>query len=435
MTDTLGATLHDVVRTLESTRGSESRAVRVLELLRRIVPYELCALFHTPPGREPRLLLAPACSLDARQGIAATAAYIHELLVDERSRSLEAQTNRWGTDLAVPLIGDDRVIGVLLVRGAPRNPVGGYTEHHLRNLSIVGAQLAGYLVLVEMASALEERRREAETANRLKDVFLALVSRAQKTTLLSTLAWARILRSETLDPTEHCRAVQAIERNAHTQAKRIDELLDLSCLMVADPHLDLELVQPARLIEAAVDEQRPRAERKAIRVETVAEESMPPVLVDAARIVRVISNLLANAIQFTPHGGGVAVHLARAGLNVRIQVIDHGNGIPPEELAHVFDAFRAGRNPQVTTYGELGGGLAIVKPLVEAHGGAVRAESPGDQRGSILTIELPLQAEAPNAADRPLAGIRVLLVDDDVEMRVAAALVLELFGAQVTAVA
>ena len=436
MRESLSRTLHAIVQVLESAEGFEERIVRVLEILKGIVPYEQCALYGASPGREPRLVVLPAILPDVRATLLETLTHLHRQLVDERSsRPPKAHATTWGGHLAVPLVGNDEVMGVLFVSGASNDGSAEYTEQNLRELSIVGSHLAAYLVTVNQARALDAGRREAETANRMKDAFLALVSRGLKTPLMSTLAWAHLLSVEENGVSERARAIEAIERNVHAQAKLIDEVLDLSCIMAADVRLELQAVEPATLIRAAVEEQRVRAERRSIQLETALDESVDHLVVDPVRIVQVISNLLANAIQFTPHGGHVGVHLERAGVHARIRVIDHGKGISPEVLPHVFESFRMGPNPVARTYGELGGGLAIVKPLVEAHGGRVRAESLGEAAGSIFTIELPLQAEASKVSRNLLKGIRVLLVDDDEDMRIAAAAVLEHYGAEVTTVA
>jgi signal transduction histidine kinase/ActR/RegA family two-component response regulator len=436
MRESLGRMLHDIVQVLESAEGFEERTLRVVELLKRIVPYEQCALYCAQPGREPRLFVLPATPPEVRATILETLVHLHGRLVDERSHPPKTRTKDWGAHLAVSLVGNDQVFGVLFVSGpSPDGSAGQYTEQHLRELSIIGSHLAAYLVMVDQARAIDEARREADKANRMKDEFLALVSRGLKTPLMSTLAWAHMLGSEDNGAVERTRAVEAIERNVHAQAKLIDEILDLSCIMAADLRLDLQGVEPATLIKAAVAQQRVRAERRSVQLETTLDESIIRLVVDPVRIVQVISNLLANAIQATPSGGQVGVHLERAGVHARIQVIDHGKGIPAEVLPHMFESFRAGANPVTRTYGELGGGLAIVKPLVEAHGGRVRAESSGGELGSTFTIELPLQAEPPTVSRNLLKGIRVLLVDDDEDMRIAAAAVLQHYGAEVKTVA
>jgi signal transduction histidine kinase/CheY-like chemotaxis protein len=430
MRDLLGRTLHDIAQIFESVEASEERIVRVLELVERIVPYERCALLRAQSGRQPRLLVVPATPMDVRVMLSETLIHLHRRLVDERVHPLLARAKQWGAHLAVPLVENSTAIGVLFVSGgAPDGSDGAYTEQHLRDLSIVGSHLAGYLVMVEQARELDEARRKAEEANRMKDAFLALISHELKA-----------------------------ERNVISITKLVDEILDLACVLTANLRLHVEAAEPARLIKAAVEEQRPLAEQRSIRLETALDESIDRLIVDPARIVQVISNLLAKAIQFTPSGGQVGIRLARVGARARIQVIDCGRGIAPEVspdafdegvvasigrlgkipaavLPHVLETFRAGKNPVTRAYGELGVELAIVKALVEAHGGCVRAEDLGEDEGSAFTLELPLPAEVPEVGQRLLEGIRVLLVDDDEDMRRNAGAVLEHQGAEVTAVA
>ena len=413
MREFLGRTLHDITQILESAQGSEERMLRVLDILRRIVPYERCALYTAQPGREPRLLVVPATPPDVRAKLSETLVHLHRRLVDERVHSLEARAGTSGAHLAVPLVGNDEAIGILFVSGAaPDRSADGYTEQHLRELSIVGAHLAAYLVTVDQARALDAARREAETANRMKDEFLALVSHELKTPLMSTLAWARKLGSEEIDPSGRNRAVEEIERNVRAQAKLIDEILDLACIATADLRLDLEAVEPASLVKSAIEEQRLRAEQRSIRLETALDESVNMLVVDPVRIVQVISNLLAKAIHFTPRGGHVGVRLERAGAHARISVID----------------------PTTQAYGERGLDLDIAKALVEAHGGHLSAGRLAEEKGSTFTVELPLPDQALEPDRRLLAGIRVLLVDDDDDMRDAAGALLEQYGAEVTAV-
>jgi signal transduction histidine kinase len=430
MRGSLGRTLQDIAQVLESTKGADGRIHRVLELLQKIVPYEQCALLEAQPGREPRLIVVPATPADARATLLQTLTDLHRRLVDERVHP-QPRAKQWVAHLAIPLVGNDEAIGVLFVSGAaPLASAGGYSEQHLRELSIVGAHLTGYLMMMDQVRALDQARREAEAANRMKDEFLAMVSHELRTPLTSTLAWAQMLGSEEVGPSGRIRAVEAIERNVRAQAKLIDEILDLACIVTANLRLDLEVVEPANLIRAAVEEQRLRAERRSIRLETALDESVNRLLVDPARMVQVISNLLAKAIHFTPSGGHVVLRLERVGTHARIQVIDHGSGIwpavlphvfegaagvmsiarlagiPPEVLPHVFESFRAGQNPATRAYGELGVGLAIVKTVVEAHGGRVRAESLGEEKGSTFTVELPLPADAPGDPALVTAGAR-----------------------------
>jgi len=461
MTDLLGRTLHGTAQVLESADGSENRMLRVLELLRSIVPYEQCALFLAERGHEPRLLVAPAASSEVRAPLYETLIHLHTRLIDERAQPVQPRARPWQAHLAVPLIGNDEVIGVLLVSGAaPHGSASGYTEEHVCELSIVGAQLAGYVAMVDQARTLDKARRDAEAANRRKDEFLALVSHELKTPLTSTLAWTHVLSSEETGPAGRIRAIEAIERNLHSQAKLIDEILELACVVTTGLRLRLEVVEPVSLIKAAVEEQRVRAEQRSIRLDTAVDDSIDRLVVDPARIVQVISSLLAKAIHFTPRGGKVGVRLERVGAHARIRVIDEGEPIPPEAfprvlgeaagvmslgrltgiplevLSHVLETFRVHQDPIVRAYGELGVGLAIVKSLVEAHGGRVRGERcEAAEKGSSVTIELPLPAEAQETGERPLAGIRVLLVDDDDNMRGVVQAVLERHGAEVTAVA
>jgi K+-sensing histidine kinase KdpD/ActR/RegA family two-component response regulator len=460
MRGSLGRTLHDIAQILESADGSEARIVRVLERLGRIVPYVQCVLFKPQQsGGEPQLFVVPPASPEVRVTLSETLANFHDLFVDDRAHAKTTPTRREAEHLAVPLVGNDEVVGVLLVRGALSGGSGdGYTEQHLRELSIVGAHLAGYLVVVEQAKRLDSTRHQAEMANLMKDEFLALISHQLRSPLTSTLAWAHVLGEEDLDASGRARAVEAIARNVLGQAKLVDDILELACIAQADLRLALKPVEPSVLIEAAIAEQRSRAERRKIRIETSMDESVRELVVDPIRVVRVISSLLAKAIHFTPRGGKVGIRLDRVGAHARIQVIDHGNntrpealpqvyedtagvlsiaelaGVVPGVLANRFKSFRTQESPIARDFGELGVGLATVKTVVEAHGGRVRAEVLAGQTGAAFTVELPL----PGVSGRTqliLAGIRVLLVDDDDDMRDAVRALLEQHGAEVTDVA
>jgi signal transduction histidine kinase/ActR/RegA family two-component response regulator len=437
----LNQALYDIAQLLESADGSEERVIRVLELLRSLVPYERCAVLEAQPGRAPRLVTAPGTPPLEREELTATTTALLDRLVEEYAHAAPVPLRVTNAHLALPLVGLGEVIGVLYVRGAE----GAYGEGHVRALSVVAANLAAYFSMlrartleVERTRQLEEARRAAETANRAKDEFLALVSHELRTPLNTILAWADALRSNETGEGDRARAFDAIERNVRAQAKLVDDLLDLSCVATATLRLDLGAVEPAALIKAAIRALQPRAEQKSIRIEAVLDESVTPLIADPQRLSQIVANLVANAIKFTPSGGRVEVRLERAGVLARIRVIDSGSGISPEVLPHLFEPFCLADSSSTREHGGLGVGLALVKDLVELHGGHVRAESPGENKGATFTVELPLAGAAPEAErgdKRALAGIRVLIVDDDRDIGEVLQFVLEGQGAVVTVVA
>jgi CheY-like chemotaxis protein/two-component sensor histidine kinase len=245
---------------------------------------------------------------------------------------------------------------------------------------------------------------------------------------------------------DRARAFEAIERSIREQARLVDDILDLSCVRAATLRLDLRTVEPATVIEAAIERLRLRSDLKSIRVEAALDRSAMPLIADPNRLAQVVASLLANAIKFTPAGGRVQVRLERAGAFARIQVIDSGHGIGREFLPRVFERFRQADSSSTRAYGGLGIGLALVKSLVELQGGRVSAESAGDDKGATFTIDLPLAGSPPETAAPPeapaaetwgkrraLAGIRVLIVDDDADLRDMLQSLLERHGACVTA--
>jgi signal transduction histidine kinase/CheY-like chemotaxis protein len=431
--EALGRTLYDIARLLESAEDPVARVAQVLERLRSLVPYERCALLAALPGSDPRLLTAPGTPARDEPSLEATITDLRGRLVAQRGRP--TTTTQAAGHLAVPLVGLDEVVGVLYVRAAD----GVYEEQHVHALSIVAAKLAAYLTMVDASAReaqrsarLEKARDAAEVANRAKDEFLAVVSHELRTPLTTILIWADALRTAA-GGDEREQAFAAIERSVRGQAKLIDDLLDLSCVAAATLRLDLRAVEPARLIEAAIRELQPRATRKSIRLEAVLDESVSPLVADPHRLSQIVTNLVGNAIKFTPEGGQVAVHLERSGAGVHIRVIDSGAGISPDLLPGLFEPFRRGDGSTTRDHGGLGMGLALVKDLVELHGGRVRAESPGRSLGSTFTVELPLAgADVADTQDaRTLAGVRVLVVDDNPDICDVLRLVLEAQGAVV----
>jgi len=462
--DSLSRAFYDIAQVLESAESSEARVIRVLTRLRSLVPYEHCAVLEALPGREPRLITPPETPPAERDRLLALTTALLERLIVENEHASGALTTQ-GLHIAMPLVGMDEVVGVLFVEGAA------YAEAHVRRLSVVAAKLAAYFSLLgaavlegERTRQLDQARQQAETANRAKDEFLALVSHELRTPLNTILVWADALRSSDTRDSERLRGFEAIVRSVRAEVSLIDDLLDLSCIANATLRLDLRAVEPAKLIQAALRVLRPRADQKSIRLEASLDESVTPLIADPQRLSQVVANLVANAIKFTPAGGRVVVRLERAGALARIRVIDSGSGIRPEVLPSLFERFRTADGSSTRAHGGLGVGLALVKDLVELHGGHVRAESPGEMQGATFTVDLPLadpvasmpgataiperrrrpdrrRARGPSAPARVrqgepvLAGVHVLLVDDDKDICEVLQFVLEGQGAVVSVAA
>jgi len=294
------------------------------------------------------------------------------------------------------------------------------------------------------ALALDNARlyHEAQEASRVKDEFLGVVSHELRTPLNAILGWARMLRTGAVREGAQPRAMEAIERNATQQARLIDDLLDASRITAGKLRLDVTVTELAPVIDSAVQSVTPAANAKEIRVITSSDPSSIPVLGDPSRLQQVVWNLLSNAIKFTPKGGRIDVRLSRAGDEAIVVVSDNGRGIRPELLPHVFERFRQGDGTLTRHSGGLGLGLSIVRHLVEAHGGTVKAESPGHDMGATFTVRMPLaKPKQLTPADQPvvdpsapgfvLTGVRVLVVDDEPDAREILEEVLSQAGAEV----
>lgn len=314
--------------------------------------------------------------------------------------------------------------------------------------------------LNEEARAAEERERllaseqsarsEAEAASRLKDEFVATVSHELRTPLTAVLGWIHILRGGKLDDKAAAHALEIIERNARSQNQLIEDLLDVSRIITGKLRLDVRPVDLATIIEAAIEAVIPAAEAKEIRVQKVLDSKVSSISGDSARLQQVIWNLLSNAIKFTPRGGRVMVRLERVNSHIEISVSDSGEGIKKEFLPYVFDRFRQADGTSARKFGGLGLGLAIVRHLVELHGGTVQATSSGDGMGAMFTVSLPLLAiyrrepdserAHPGASDMyppieyadNLAGMKVLVVDDEADTLELIKVLLGQCGATVT---
>jgi PAS domain S-box-containing protein len=296
----------------------------------------------------------------------------------------------------------------------------------------------------------EEARERAEEANRAKDEFLATLSHELRTPLTAMLGWTRMLRTRELDETTSAHALETIERNVRAQAQLIEDLLDVSRIITGKLRLDVSPVELIPVIEAALDSVRPAADAKLIQLQTTLDPLTEPVSGDTARLQQVVWNLVSNAVKFTGRGGRVEVRLGRVESHVEIAVSDTGQGISPEFLPHVFERFRQADSSTTRVHGGLGLGLAIVRHLVELHGGSVHAESQGHGLGSTFKVKLPLapvkeldaelmQREggtiAPPEFSPSLDDLSVLVVDDERDARILLTTMLEKCGASVTAVA
>jgi signal transduction histidine kinase len=298
--------------------------------------------------------------------------------------------------------------------------------------------------------AEQQARAEAEAANRTKDEFLAMLSHELRTPLNAMLGWSHLLRTGKLDAATIARGLEVLERNTRSQAGLINDLLDVSRIVTGKLHLETRPTELPGVVSAAVDAVRPAVEAKGITLDVALGPAVGPVLGDPTRLQQVVWNLLANAVKFTPRGRTVAVRLEQQGTQATISVQDTGQGISPELLPHIFERFRQGESGTRRAYGGLGLGLAIVRHLVELHGGTVSAASDGEGQGATFTVTLPMLTERPpltngtkrRSGQRPttpvpgtgLRGLRVLVVDDEEDARDMLSMVLTQCEAEVTAV-
>jgi signal transduction histidine kinase/CheY-like chemotaxis protein len=291
-------------------------------------------------------------------------------------------------------------------------------------------------------------RARAEEADRAKDQFLAMVSHELRNPLSPILAWSRMLKLGTLQPEQQAAAIDAIARNAVAQAQLVEDLLDVSRIVSGKLRLDVRPTSLGPVIEAGLDALRPAADAKQIRLQRVLDSRPGMVLGDPDRLQQVVWNLVSNAVKFTPKGGRVQVALERVNSHIELSVSDTGQGIEAQMLPRVFERFWQADSGTERRHGGLGLGLAIVRHLVEAHGGEVRAHSDGPGKGALFTVKLPLMVTVehtvdpgrrhPIASDGPpavpladLEGIRVLVVDDEPDASEMVQAILASSGAEV----
>jgi PAS domain S-box-containing protein len=299
----------------------------------------------------------------------------------------------------------------------------------------------------------QEARKQAEEANRLKDEFLAVVSHELRSPLNAITGWASLLRTGRLDKDRSARAIDTILRNAQTQNQLIGDLLDISRIVSGRLRLNIRTFQLISVIEAAIEVIRPAADAKQIRLQSFLDPDAGPIAGDPDRLQQVFWNLLSNAVKFTPKGGRVQIRLQRINSHIEAVINDSGVGIEPNLLPFIFDRFKQGDSSSSREHGGLGLGLAIVRHLVELHGGIVTARSDGLDKGAEFTMHLPILISNTTAAREnearvhptlggdssnalpSLAGLRILVVDDEPEAREIVSAILGEAGAEVATAA
>jgi PAS domain S-box-containing protein len=439
-TGPLAETLRQCAEAIVARVPAQMACIYILDGSRGILEGQALARPFAREGPPPRILLSG--------GGPAVLARERRPHVAEDAASDPVFGGEWAVTKAVggyPLLFGDALIG-LLVFGAHARPTPAQDET-LRGLAsalALGiARKQGEEERAQLFALEQQARRQAETANRLKDEFLATLSHELRTPLNAIMGWAQLLRAGTLEEADALRALEAIDRNAATQNQLISDILDVSRIVAGKMRLAIRPMDPAAVAEAALETVRPAAEAKQIRIGAALDHGAP-IVADPDRLQQVIWNLLANAIRFTPRGGEVTLRVLREPANLAVVVEDTGPGIREDFLPYVFDRFRQGDSTSTRAHGGLGLGLAIVRHLVELHGGTVQAGN-RPRGGATLTVRIPagsLATEEGAVAPAPgpgawleaapsLRGTRVLFVDDDQDAREIVAAVLRQCGAEV----
>jgi PAS domain S-box-containing protein len=367
---------------------------------------------------------------------------------------------RWDHFETIRLTKDGRQLHVSLtispIKDASGNVIGAskiarnITDRKRAEADLREAQKTAEAANAEKVRLLDSERlarAEAERTSRMKDEFLATLSHELRTPLNAVLGWSTILRGQENQDQEMAQGLDAIDRNARVQAQIIDDLLDMSRIISGKVRLEVQPLDLPAIVTAAIDTIRTGASAKGVRLQTLIDPLNATVLGDPNRLQQVFWNLLNNAIKFTPKGGRVQVLLQRINSHVDVSVIDTGEGISSDFLPYIFNRFQQADPSTTRRHGGLGLGLAIVRSLIELHGGEVRAKSPGVGKGATFIVTLPLTVfhpppdegerehpksrahELPVASDISLQGIRVLAIDDDADARSLLKIMLESAGA------
>jgi signal transduction histidine kinase/ActR/RegA family two-component response regulator len=325
--------------------------------------------------------------------------------------------------MVVPILVGERVEGLLYVGNQVRRP---FTDDDEVMCVRLAAHAAIAIQNAQLFAREQAARAEAETANRAKDEFLAVLSHELRTPLNAIMGWTRMLQAGALDAGQAAHALDVIDRNTRQQAQLINDLLDVSRIIAGKLDLDRYAVDVVPLVGAAVEALREAITAKSLTLETDLDPATGEVYGDPLRLQQIVTNLVSNAVKFTPEGGAVLVSVRRIADLAELVVMDNGEGIAADFLPWVFERFRQADGSTTRPDGGLGLGLSIVKHLVEAHGGTIRVESEGAGKGAAFTVRLPIvpvpaeQSEregrlsaCPDSAVATLAGLSLLVVDDD----------------------
>ena len=381
-------------------------------------------------GEEARVLVPMGRGVEGRIAMSSAPMVVEDLSTVEVVSSILRETAK--SLIGVPLMIEARVIGVIHVDTIEFRR---FSEDDLNLLQLAADRVAIAVEHSRLYEAEQQARLEAEAANRMKDEFLATLSHELRSPLNSILGWVSLLREGKLEQEAAARAMETVERSARAQNRLIGDLLDVSRIISGQLRLNVRTLEPSRVVEAAVEAVRPAADAKSVQLQVVLDPAAGPISGDSDRLQQIVWNLVSNAIKFTPKGGSATVKLERVGSHVEIIVSDTGDGISREFLPFVFDRFRQADSSSTRKQGGLGLGLAIVRHLVELHGGTVHADSEGPGSGSTFVVKLPMtMSRADQLIEErihpavpldkltlecppQLMGLRVLVVDDEAGAR------------------
>jgi len=351
--------------------------------------------------------------------------------------------------ICVPLTARGRNIGALTLLTTAESDRR-YDDQDLTMAVLLGRRAGLSVDNARLYTETEAALGQVTEISRMKDEFLATLSHELRTPLNAIVGWSQMLMTGTLDAALTRKGVETIDRNASLQARLIADILDMSRIITGKVRLAMSTVDPAVVVEQALDTVRPAADAKGIRIESILDPGAGPISADPERLQQVLWNLLSNAVKFTPRGGRVQVRLEAVSSHVELVVADTGPGIDPAFLPHVFERFRQADSSSTRVHGGLGLGLAIVRHLVELHGGQVRAGNREGGQGAVFVVELPRRASAletsfpalvlegqavagaeASGMEQTLAGVNVMVVDDEDDAREVLAVALSRRGAEV----